>query len=139
MSSKVFVLRSLGIRDSLIEFIRELPIDESNPLAVKISELTRTLDQNAAQWPILEAISRQVQWPVNGQLCWLTSEEWKDILTAAFKGEQIRLAQGVNGGVVMLGLRTSKMGKKEFSAWLEFLHWFCAERGVALTRERVAS
>lgn len=92
---------------------------------VEISEPNRTLDQNAAQWPILAEFARQKQWPVNGQLCWLTAEEWKDVLTAAFKNEQVRLAQGIDGGVVMLGRRTSKFNKKEFSEWLEYLH-FCA-------------
>jgi len=137
--NKVFILRTGAIVDHLMSFIDQIEVNENNPVVVKFGELTRTLDQNAAQWPVLEAISKQLQWPVNGQLCWLEPEEWKDILTAAFKGEQIRLAQGVNGGVVMLGLRTSKMGKKEFSEWLEFLHWFCADRGVDLSVARKAA
>ena len=94
---------------------------------VEISKPKRTLEQNAAQWPILEEFARQKQWPVNGELCWLTKEEWKDILTAAYKKEQVRLAQGIDGGVVMLGQRTSKFKKKEFSEWLEYLH-YCAAR-----------
>jgi len=97
---------------------------------VVVQEPTRSLEQNAAQWPMLTAFSRQLQWPVNGALCWMTPEEWKDILTAAFKQENVRLAQGLNGGVVMLGDRTSKFGKKQFSEWLEFLHAVAADRGV---------
>lgn len=92
----------------------------------EFKQASRTLDQNAAQWPILAEFSRQKQWPVNGEMCWLSSDEWKDILTAAFKKEQVRLAQGIDGGVVMLGRRTSKFSKKEFSDWLEYLH-YCAE------------
>ena len=84
-------------------------------------EATRTLEQNAAQWPYLDAFSRQLKWPVNGEMVWMTPEEWKDVLTAAFQGETVRLAKGMNGGVVMLGLRTSKMGKGRFSEWIEFL------------------
>jgi 2-phospho-L-lactate guanylyltransferase (CobY/MobA/RfbA family) len=97
---------------------------------VKIAQQTRNLEQNAAQWPILEAIADKLLWPVNGDMVKLTPEEFKDILTAAFKQEDVRLARGLNGGVVMLGGRTSKMSKQTFSEWLEFLHWFCAERGV---------
>ena len=81
-------------------------------------------------WPILEAFSAQLEWPVNGKMVKLTPEEWKDILAAAFKGERVRLAQGLDGGIVMLGLRTSKMTKKTFSEWLEFLHATAAARGV---------
>ena len=99
---------------------------------VRISEPNRSLDQNAAQWPILEAFAEQLRWPVNGSLVKLTGEEWKDILTAAFHGETVRLAQGLNGGVVMLGMRTSKMGKRQFSEWLEFLHATAAARGVTV-------
>jgi len=108
---------------------------------MQLGEPNRTLDQNAAQWPYLEAISKQVQWPVNGVLCWLTDEEFKDVLTAAFKQETIRLAAGVNGGVVMLGLRTSKFKKKEFSEWIEYLKWFCAEKSVVVypEPERIAA
>lgn len=102
---------------------------------VEISEPNRTKDQNAAQWPILEEFARQRQWPVNGQLCWLTKEEWKDILTAAFKKEQVRLAQGIDGGVVMLGKRTSKFKKAEFSEWLEYLHYCAARFDVKLNYE----
>lgn len=97
---------------------------------VTVSEPTRTLDQNAAQWPILQAFAEQLQWPVNGKLEWLNDEEWKDILTAAFKREQARVAPGLDGGMVLLGQRTSKFGKGEFSDWLEFLHATAAARGV---------
>lgn len=99
---------------------------------VTVQEPTRSLEQNAAQWPILQAFADQVQWPVNGEMVWLTDVEWKDILTAAFQGESVRLAQGLDGGVVMLGLKTSKFGKKQFSEWLEFLHATAAAKDVDL-------
>ena len=76
--------------------------------------------------------SKQLQWPVNGQMVWMAPEEWKDVLTAAFQSETVRLAMGMNGGVVMLGLRTSKMGKKRFSEWLEFLKATAEMRGVSV-------
>ena len=79
----------------------------------------------------IQAFSQQLLWPVNGQMVKMTDEEWKDVLTAAFDGEtNPKLAMGLNGGVVMLGKRTSKFGKKRFSEWLEFLHAVAADRGV---------
>ena len=93
---------------------------------------SRNLDQNAAMWPILEAFSRQLKWPVNGQMVTMTPEEWKDVLSAAFRRETARLAMGLDGGVVMLGMRTSKMTKPVFSEWLEFLHATAAARDVDL-------
>lgn len=106
--------------------------DAADGLVVTIKEQARNLDQNAAQWPVLEAFSKQLQWPVNGQMVSMAPEEWKTVLTAAFKQEKARIAMGLDGGVVMLGLRTSKMGKKEFSEWLDFLHATAALRGVEL-------
>ena len=88
-----------------------------------ICEERRNNGQNAAQWPILQAWAEQKQWPINGTLCWLTAEEFKDILTAAFEGETSpRIAPGLKGGMVMLGRRTSKYGKKRFSEWLDWLN-----------------
>jgi len=97
---------------------------------VEVKEPKRSLDQNAAQWPILEAFSEQLQWPVNGVLCTLTPDEWKDILTAAFQNETARIAMGLTGGMVMLGMRTSKMSKARFSEWLDFLNHVAADRGI---------
>ena len=95
-----------------------------------LSPPNRTIAQNSAQWPYLEGFSKQLQWPVNGKMIWMEPEEWKDVLTAAFRGETVRLAMGLNGGVVMLGQRTSKFEKPEFSEWMEFLKATAADRGV---------
>lgn len=97
-----------------------------------VCELTRSADQNAAQWPILQAFADQLQWPINGRMEQITPDEWKDILTAAFKRETVRVAMGLDGGMVMLGARTSKMGKREFSEWLDFLNATAAARGVEI-------
>ena len=100
---------------------------------VTAQEPGRSADQNAAMWPILDAFAKQLQWSVNGRMEWMTSEEWKDVLSAAFRQETVRLAMAFDGpGVVMLGQRTSKFGKRAFSDWLEFLHAAAASRGVDL-------
>lgn len=94
-----------------------------NTLRCAVCEERRNLSQNSAQWPILQAWADQKQWPINGAMCNLTAEEWKDVLTAAFEGEtNPRIAPGLNGGMVMLGRRTSKYGKRRFSEWLEWLN-----------------
>lgn len=113
-------------RAAIIRRIHEAP----EGYVVLIKAPTRTLEQNAAQWPILEAFSEQLKWPVNGAMTRITAEDWKDILTCAFRNEQPRVAMGVDGGMVLLGQRTSRFGKREFSEWLEFLHATAVERGV---------
>ena len=107
---------------------------------VTVAEAARSVEQNAAQWPILDAFSKQLQWPVNGRMEWMTPEEWKDVLTAAFEQETVRLAMAFDGpGVVMLGKRTSKFSKGKFSNWLEFLHAAAVSRGVVVYPEEQAA
>ena len=99
--------------------------------AVIIRDAKRTDEQNAAQWPYLLGFSKQLQWPVNGEMCWLTKDEWKDILTCAFEEEvKPRVAMGFDGGMVMLGRRTREFGKKKFSEWYEWLMAAAALKGV---------
>ena len=106
--------------------------DAPDGYVLTIGEPNRSLEQNAAQWPILEAFSQQLQWPVNGLMTLLTPEEWKDILSAAFFQQQPRVAMGLSGGMVLLGQRTSKFSKKQFSDWIEFLHSTAIDRDVVV-------
>lgn len=99
---------------------------------VTVQEPTRSLDQNAAMWPILQAFADQLQWPVNGQMVWMTADEWKDVLSAAFRRESVRVAMALDGGMVMLGSRTSQFGVREMSEFIEFLHATAAARNVDL-------
>lgn len=128
---RIFILAHAQARANAIEAIKTAP----DGYAVTIRDANRSLDQNAAMWPILEAFSEQLMWPVNGQMVRMTAEEWKDVLTAAFQRDTARLAMGLDGGVVMLGQRTSKFGKRKFSEWLEFLHAVAAQRGVVVYPE----
>ena len=134
MNRRRFVLSHSDARRRAMACVADAP----DGYVVTVQEPTRSTDQNSAQWPILEAFAEQLQWPVNGAMVSLSAEEWKDVLTSAFQGETVRLAMGLNGGVVMLGLRTSQMGKRRFSEWLSFLHATAALRGVTVYAEAAA-
>ena len=95
---------------------------------VTLSEPTRSLEQNAAQWPYLEGFARQKQLCINGVMQEVTSDDWKDVLTGCWNGE-MRMA-AFDGKVIMLPQRTSTMGKRVFSEWLEFLIAMAAQSGV---------
>lgn len=129
MSEKrVFKLVHPQARRNAVQCVSEAP----DGYAVTVQEPTRSLDQNAAMWPILQAFADQLQWPVNGSMVWMTPDEWKDVLSAAFKRESVRVAMGLDGGMVMLGGRTSKFSVKEMSDFLEFLNATAAARDVDL-------
>jgi hypothetical protein len=129
----IFILSHAEARRRAVANVQAAP----DGYKVTIQPPPRTLDQNAAQWPILEAFAQQLMWPVNGEMVYLLAAEWKDILTAAFQRET-RMAAGLNGGFVMLGVSTSQMTKRAFSEYLDFLKATAAARGVEL-REDVAA
>lgn len=96
---------------------------------VEIKPKTRSLAQNDMLWSILTDISRQVEFIVNGALVKVSPDEVKDILTAGLRRET-RMAMGIDGGMVLLGQRTSKMTVRELSDLIELAHAFGNERGV---------
>lgn len=92
---------------------------------VTIAEKTRSLEQNAKLWPMLQDIEKQCNW--HGLK--LKAEEWKDLLSAGLV--QSKVVPNMEGnGFVILGQRTSKMTKSQFAALIELLYAFGAERGV---------
>ena len=93
-------------------------------LEVIIRQPKRNLDQNAKLWACLTDIAEQVEWYGTK----LTAENWKDVLTASPK--RAKVVPGLDGGFVVLGQRTSKMTKAEFSELLELCMAFGADKGV---------
>ena len=129
---KPFVLVSNDVRRRVANYaLHQAP----DGWAVVFQEKTRSLDQNSMLWPLLECFAEQLKWPVNCVMCKLTKEEWKTVLTAGVKKENMRMAAGIDGGVVMLGSSTSVMPKREFSELIEFIMFIAAQRGVDLERK----
>ncbi len=94
-----------------------------------MADPNRNLPQNSCMWGMLTDISKQLEWAVNGRMQKLSPEDWKDILSSGLHREQ-RIAQGIDGGFVLLGLRTSKMSKKQMTELIEFMSWFGAEKAI---------
>lgn len=92
--------------------------------SVIVTEPRRTLDQNSKLWPMLGDIASQVLW--HGQ--YLKDFEWKDVFTAALK--RYRAVPGIDGGIVLLGMRTSRMTKSQLSDLIELMYSFGAEHNV---------
>lgn len=126
-----FVLAHELARRRAVAAVSEAP----EGYAIRIEEPRRNSDQNALLWVLLQAFADQLQWPVNGAMTTLAAEDWKHILSAAFRRETARVAMGLDGGMVMLGMRTSKMGKREFAEFIEFIQSVAADRGVELEKE----
>ncbi|CRM40248.1 NinB protein [Pseudomonas sp. 37 R 15] len=110
-------------------FATELSVSGAVEIIVRPVKSRRTLEQNAKLWAMLGDISRQVEWPVNGVMQKLDSEDWKALITAAAR-QEIRMAQGINGGVVMLGESTKRMTVAELGDVIECMYAFGADKGV---------
>ena len=101
------------------------------PFVLTIEEgKRRSIEQNSLLWAVLTDVSRQVEW--HGQK--LSPEDWKDVFTAAQR--QQRVVPGIDGGLVALGARTSRMTKPQLSELVELIYHFGAENGVTFKEEK---
>jgi hypothetical protein len=114
---------------------------------VTVGEPKRSHEANAAMWASLHDLAEQVGWKRarwRGDTCIeegryvllaeqpgaarLSDEEFKDVLSAAMK--RPRMVGGIDGGVVAVGLRTSRMTQREMGDLLELIGAFGSGLGV---------
>ncbi len=122
---KRFRLINQAVRDNACYEIQACP----DGMVVEIKLETRKLSQNAYFWALLTDVSKQVKWPIDGELRKITPEDWKSIFSASLK-QTSRMAKGIDGGLVMLGCSTSKLSASEFSDLIELVKAFGAEHDV---------
>lgn len=134
MEKKTYLLHNRNIQQNCIEVIKTLQPDPKRPLEIIIQERKRSGDQNRKLWPLLNDLSRQVEW--FGQK--YSPEDWKDLITALVaktKKQEQRTAPAIGGGVVMFGSRTSKMRVREMVEVIEAIYWFGTEQSVKFSDE----
>ena len=117
-------------KDNMLLQLQALSLEPVKVVTVDLE--TRKNSQNACQWPILNAFADQLEWPINGAMTKISADDWKQVLTAAYRQESPRVAMGLNGGMVLLGHRTREFKAKEWGEWMEFLNYVAAERAVKI-------
>ncbi len=96
------------------------------PVVITLSREKRSNKQNAKMWPMLDDIVKYIP---TWQGRKMSTHDYKDVLTASIKGQDV--VPNVDGtGLVALGERTSGYSKEEFSELIEYMYWFGTERGV---------
>lgn len=121
MSRELVEIRTKEDREKIARWAARVP----DRTTVEFRSPRRTLDQNNLLWSLLGQVSKQVDWYGTK----LSSEDWKDVLTASLR--RTRVVPGIDAGTfVPLGMRTSQMTKEEISELLELIYAFGAERGV---------
>jgi len=121
MSRACLVLSKPSVRERAKRWIDGVP----DGTRLELKGPRRSTDANALMWARLADISAQVVW--YGQK--LSSEDWKDVLSASLR--KARVVPGIDPGTfVPLGMRTSDMSKTEFGMLLDLIDAFAAEQGV---------
>lgn len=96
------------------------------PVEVRVSRAdeARSADQNAKQWAMYSDLSEQLQW--HGMT--LSKEQFKDLLSHDWSSQII--VPAISGGFCALGIKTSKLKKREMAELIELTYAFGAEHGV---------
>lgn len=99
---------------------------KSGPVVITLGreEDARSTDQNSLGWALWTDISNQVGW--HGKK--LSPEAWKELLSHEWKAQ--KLVPGISGGFCAIGVRTSKMKKREFSELIEITYAFGSSHEV---------
>lgn len=84
----------------------------------------RTTDQNSKAWAMFSDLSKQIKW--HGMQ--MTPEQWKELLSHEWQAQDI--VPAISGGFCALGVRTSKMKKREMADLIEIVYSFGANHGV---------
>ncbi len=102
-------------------------MNAGNRLWFHVRSDTRSLAQNARMWAMLTDVSKQVEWYEHR----LTPQEWKDVFTAALKGQ--KRVPGLNGNFVVLSASTSQMTVAEMGDLMELMSAFGVNNGVVFS------
>lgn len=95
---------------------------------VQIAKPTRTLDQNAKLWPMLEDLQSQVP-----EMEMFSTEEIKARFLNAL-GVEMRFLPTLEGqGMFPVGVRSSTLTKEQFSGLIELMYAYGAKHDVRWT------
>lgn len=121
MGRQNFTLISPLIRSNAIAALREAP----DGYRVTIAEPTRSTDQNAKMWAMLNDVARAKPEARN----W-TPETWKAAFMH-FLGHQVMFAEGLNGtGPFPVGFRSSRLTVRQMIDLIDCIAAYGDEHGV---------
>ena len=132
MDKTIFHLTNDFIRARAKSMIDVMP----KGFVVTISPPKRSLEQNARLWAMLAEVSERLNY--HGRR--LSPEDWKHIFTASLRGEELDAVPTLDGKrMILIGLRTSKMNKAEFSDLFAIIEMYAASKGLKLQDQREAA
>jgi len=118
---KTFILVSDRVRANAAEALRTAP----DHYVVTIAERTRTTDQNAKMWAMLNDVARGKPEGRN----W-TPETWKAAFMH-FLGHQVMFADGLDGtGPFPVGFRTSRLTVRQMIDLIDCIQAYGDQHGI---------
>lgn len=120
----IFCLSHNTARARAVEAVRQAP----DGYIVKITEPTRSLEQNAKIHAAITDYGRAIDWSFGGQPVDL--EDLKSILMAAFRKQQghpARFVLGFDGQPVPLSWRTRDLKREDAGEFIEMLEHLISE------------
>jgi hypothetical protein len=125
----IFKLSNLTAKHAAIDAIMAVP----EGWVVRITDATRSLDQNALLHAVLTDVANQLEWAGERQ----DVETWKRLLVAAWMratGRGVRLLPAIDGqGFDALYQRTSHLSKAECSELVEYIYAWATDKDVIWT------
>lgn len=99
---------------------------------VEVKGPKRTLPQNEMMWCLLTDVAQQAEWAGKRR----TTEQWKDIFTAALRSANngLEVVPGLEGGFVLLGMHTSDLSKTEMSDLIELILAWGAQHDIEFSQ-----
>lgn len=117
-----YTVTSEAQRQTALNDIRRAPLGFSLTARRK----KRSIHQNDRMWAMLTIVSREVKW--HGLA--LSPEDWKLMFLESL-GHEMRMVPNIAGdGLVNLGRSSSALDRAEFTALMDLIEAFAAERGV---------
>lgn len=103
-------------------------LEGGKAVVLKATRQTRSLEQNAYLHVILGDVARQVVW--HGQK--YDVDTWKAFLMLSF-GKEMMLMPGINGGLVPIPHKSSKLTVPEMNDFIAYVLAFGTDHGVKWT------
>ena len=127
MGKVALILTTREVRERAMAWVAKAP----HGAIFTLAEKKRSIPQNSRLWAMLTDIARQATWAGKKR----TTEDWKDLFTAAVKtaGGDLEAVPGLEGGLMILGLRTSEMSTGEMADLQTYMESWCAQNGVTLS------
>jgi hypothetical protein len=127
MSQAVIILTGRDTRERFCRWVMTAP-----PRTVAtLKGVKRSIPQNSRLWAMLTDVARQAEWAGKKR----TTEQWKDLFSGAVKAAagDLEAVPGLEGGFMILGLRTSEMSVAEMADLQTYIEAWGAQHGVTFS------